>query len=1119
MKKLLLVVLLALPMSAQVCPDSIKLLSVSQGGFSLELEWDNPTDAVTLARLRLTDNATFTAEATYAYDPSDTGDGISAFVTNLDPATAYLVDIGLYDTGSASYSDYTDCQTEIAAIDCNGLTANCDPAVDADGGGAGTDLILEITTPAGDGTPTAPTAPTHANAFVEIDPATDLDNTVTVTVSGGECTNLDALMESQQTAMDAAGSNLIYGVKIPAGQICRPEHETSPLDQYTCPTITDATNKLLVYSEYPNTDAHAPFGGSVDPEAGIGGIEMNLTQPLARPLIECEGKQNIRFQRIRIARPDFTTLTYPLEPISSVSSASPATITMTSAFVAERYTDKGTSDQYGTAIVRAPGMQSRWFHGGNNPQARTSSINYWQHVIGSKTLKPYLHAFTDGGTYTSGGIVHRRIAAQFTSATKVSQPVLTFGSDHGYDNGYQYSLTSISGGVATIASGTNNDSYAANWPPIVLVSGTTGGCDGTYQVSAVTSTTWTLTGSPTGCTGGTLELVHIAMVHGISGLSYTRATCATSFPTTTTAQLLYCTDGVTPFTPDWTAGAGTITGWVSYDPPTQAPLVDISDSTNIEFEQCIIDGGEMPWRNAFLISGRSATDPIIAGSWARSQFWMATNPYTGWANDDFGENPYTYDGIINDDADGVGFQLLNNTFITGGYVYQSQNNAGVASNLNSPSDFTVDGLRVHVPDECNSEATASGGMVCGFRHFFQWKAGITRASFNGLSIDNTYQDTVSEPWAIFAEIIYPSSETTGLRGISDISVTNSYLDGVGMLQLGSGGLGGSATKPSSTHYARFLVDNNFYKRTVRRGNPQNETRNSTTYLTGFTPSIFNFSTDKLTEVQITNNTFGYPEGGPNTAWNPIAELNTIPTDDSGSSIIEWDKNIYLVAYSSTATYGKFRCSGASNAWNNCIGQKFNVMGVDGSANANFGTNYIVAVLAAPDGAADLASANNACGTGATVGVTDEWDDSGGDNGYAVHFPVVSCTDGESGNTRMDDVFTAGTYEPTGAYATYGADITDILRAQGRITDVVHQSTSTTIVLTYNAPEINGICRATATAGTGENPANDATVFFDDDTTGSYARTATITGLSSGTTYAYRIACAGGTVVRGEVATQ
>jgi hypothetical protein len=38
-------------------------------------------------------------------------------------------------------------------------------------------------------------------------------------------------------------------------------------------------------------------------------------------------------------------------------------------------------------------------------------------------------------------------------------------------------------------------------------------------------------------------------------------------------------------------------------------------------------------------------------------------------------------------------------------------------------------------------------------------------------------------------------------------------------------------------------------------------------------------------------------------------------------------------------------------------------------------------------------------------------------------------------------------------------------------------------------------------------------------TGLEARTATITGLTTGTTYSYRIACAGGTVVKGEIATQ
>ena len=1109
MRKALLLLALACPMWGQVCPDSVKLLSVSQGGFSLKFVWSNPTDAVTDMRLRLTDSATFAADAVYSYDPADTSNGISAHVVNLEAGTAYLVDFGL---NAAGFSDYTDCQAAVAAIDCNGLTSNCDKTIDADGGGVGTDVILQITTPAGDNTPTDPTAPTHNNTFVEIDPATDLDDSATVTVSGGECTNLNALMESQQTAMDLAGSNLIYGVKIPAGQICRPEHETSPLDQYTCPTITDSTNKLLVYSEYPNINAHAPFGGSVDPGAGIGGIEMNLTQPLAKSLVDCGDQQNIRFQRVRIAQPDFRLLEYPLEPISSISAASPPVITLTNPVTAEQYV---SSVVYGTAIVRAPGMKSRWFHGGNNPNALTTGINLWTHNIGAQTVAPY-HTFTDAGSYTSGGIFHRRIAAEFTSATKASEPVLTFPADHGYDNGFQYTLTGISGGVATVASGTHNDSTNTFWRPVVLVSGSDDGmggdCDGLYEVTAVTTTTWTLSGSPTGCTGGTLELVHAVMLHHLESLDYTQVSCIVSFESTTTAKVLYCTDGVNAsFVPDWTAVVGTIAGWVSYDPPIMGDLIDVSDSTNLEFEQCIIGNSEMPWRTGSLFGAAGATDPIVQGSYISAHHWMLTNPVSLIATPDYGENSNNYERVWADGADGSGLQFLNNTVRTGAYVYQSESSV---TNTTSPSDITFDAVRIEVPSYCDSEDTDSGGQICGFRHLFQWKSGARRISFNGLSFNGVYQDTVSAPWAIFFEIIFPTGETTGDRGIQDISITNSAGDGVGLVQLAGGGLGGSGTEATATHYARFKINNNFYRRIARPGNPQDQRRNNLTPLTGFIPNVA--LSESVSEVSWTNNTITYPEGGVNTAWNPIVDFGLFSASDaSGESIIEFDKNLYGVAYSSVANYGKIRCGTASDiSWGNCIERSFRLMGADDSPYANFGVNPIIAVLEAPNGAADLETANDAC-----TDVQTAWDDSAGDNGYAVHFPVVSCSNAESGNARLDDVFAAGTWDPTGAYATYGADVTDILRAQGRILDVVHQTTSSTLVLAYEAPEINGGCRGSATTGTGNNPATATTVYYADDTPGSYSREITITGLPSGTVIPYRIACAGGTVVKGEVATQ
>lgn len=1108
MKKLILAVLVAAcPLAAEVaCPASVKVLSVSQGGFSLELEWDNPTNGVTETRLRITDAATWTAETTYSYDTNDSADGVSMHVTNLAPATAYLVDFGL--NNGSGFSDYTDCQAAIALIDCNGLTFNCDETVDADGGGAGTDLILEITTPAGDGTPTAPTAPTHSNTFVEIDPATDLDNSATVTMSGDECTNLNALMESQQTAMDAAGSNLIYGVKIPSGVICRPEHETLPLDNYSCPTITDSTNKLLVYSEYPNTNAHAPFGGSIDPGAGVGSIEGNLNSPTtSAPLIQCNDQLNIRFQRVRIARPDFTLLNYPTISITSISAASPPVMTLSGGIDVDQYFLNGGT--YGSLIVRAPGMKSRWFHGGINPQYNGASQSLW--VYNSGSAYPF-HTFTDAGSYTSGGIVHQRIAAEITSATKASEPVLTFGADHGYDNGYQYTLDDIDAGVATIAAaGTHNDTAGdASHRPVVLVDGTTGGCDGLYKVNSVTTTTWTLDGAPTGCTGGTLELVHTAMLHHMESLSFTQQACIVDFESTTTAKVLLCYDGInTAYVPDWTAVVGTISGWLSLDGPVQQPLVRMADSTNIEFEQVIMDGGEMPWRNGALVSAANATEPIMAGSWARTHHWMVTNPVTLIATTDFGQNANVYDMIWEDGEGGVGLQMLNNTVTAGGFVYQSQDNI---ANTGSPTDITVDGLRVNVPTYCHSDDTASGGQVCGSRHIFQWKAGVMRAKIDGLAVSGWYQDSVSQPWAIFAEIIFPASETTRLRGIQDISITNSYVEGPTFVQLGAGGLGGANTKPSSNHYARFLIDNNFIRRVVRPAAPTGDSRGTAAYY-AFNPN--GLSILKLSELAVTNNTFSYPEESRNSAWNPIFDFGNKPTDGNGMSMVKVDKNLIMDAYSSVGTYGKVRCSSQTNTWSNCIENHFNLFGVVDSAYSDWGTNYVVAALETPDLTNPALDANNdACSD-----VVTKWDDSGGDNGYATHFPVVSCADAETANERMDDVFSAGTWNPAGAYATYGADITDILRAQGRITDVLHQSTSSTIVLTYNAPEINGICRATATAGTGENPANDANVFYDDDTVGSYARTATITGLSSGTTYAYRIACSGGTVVKGEVATQ
>lgn len=1079
--------------AATVCPDSTTFLSVSQSGFGMKMTWDNPTDNIEQVRLRITDNATWTAEETYTFDTNDSADGTSVQVNNLDAATAYLVDIGLYD--GTDWSDYTDCQTEVGEISCTGFSSNCDNAVDADGGGAGTDDILEVTTTSGDGTPAAPTAPTH-RSFTDI---TSIDNSVTVTVNGSdECTNLDALMESQQTAMDAAGSNLVYGVKIPAGIMCQPEHETSALDYYTCPVVTDSTNTLLIYSEYEDTDAHSPFGGKIDPDAGVGGILLNSDTPTAVPLIQCNtsGTQNIRFRRLKIGVPDFTTLNYPLITVNSVSSATPPVMTLATSLSADQYTYEGTNS--GTVKVRVPNMQGRWFHGGNHPAHVGSSASLW--TLSGTSATPG-QSYTDGGS-TGTGILHKRLGAYFSSATKVSEPVLTFSADHGYGDGYEYDLNDITSGVATIASGTHNDKHHNGFRTTLLVEGSDDGmggdCDGLYRQNGVTTTTWTLNGSPDGCTGGTIRMVHVVMLHHMTGPSYDQASCVVTFETTTTAKVLYCTDGVnSSFVPDWTSASGTITGWLSYDPPNVPVLVNVTDCTNCEFEQVFFDGGSLPWRTVSLVSATGTQGLVIQGFEAKTSYWQPTGPVTGTASGNSGEVANTYERFI-EQTSGDDTQITNGNVETCGFTYQSQNSSGYAS----PTDITFDGVRVYVPERCDSENEESKGAVSGVRHHVaQWKGGVMRAKFNGISLSEGYQDTVTKPMAIYAEIFVPASETDGtVRGISDIEITNSFFDGPTVFGFGAGNFDSNGSQSHILHYTRFKVHNNVILRSARIGNPSNEWRNDAFAGTGFLPDVITVDTGG--ELEFSNNTILWPQLGSNTAWNPIAEL-----DGAYMSVVKWDGNVYVVAYSSTSTYGKFRCGSGSNAWDDCPAAKFTQLGTSGlSADADFTVNTIVAGFATADGTQDPDAANNAC-----TSVETEWDITG----YSTYFPVDTCSNGDSANDRMTDAgFTAGSLDISGE----GATIIDILRAQGRITDVVHKVTTTSIVLTYEAPEQNGACRASVSAGSGTNPASAATVFYDDDSTGSYSRTSTITDLASGTTYSYSISCSGGMIAYGEVST-
>jgi len=117
---------------------------------------------------------------------------------------------------------------------------------------------------------------------------------------------------------------------------------------------------------------------------------------------------------------------------------------------------------------------------------------------------------------------------------------------------------------------------------------------------------------------------------------------------------------------------------------------------------------------------------------------------------------------------------------------------------------------------------------------------------------------------------------------------------------------------------------------------------------------------------------------------------------------------------------------------------------------------------------------------------------------------------------MDVSFDAGTLNPKG---DEGASVLDILRAQGRITNVVAEVKATQLRVSYDAPTTTGVCRLAAAAGSGVNLGTASTVTSVDDTPGGvYARQVTLSGLVTGTAYTFHIACSGGVIVTGEATT-
>lgn len=1104
MRILIIVILSAFllpPLFAAECGDvsGWTLVRRSQTLIGACFTLDKPTDDVSKARMVYTDNAAHSAEFTSEeinLNDADTNGGC-VWSAELTANTTYLIDFQLYDDSDAAYTTYTSCQPEINTFDCNGFS-NCD-IVDAATGGAGDgnggdDEVIQITTSAGTGVPSDPIAP-----IISI--TESLANTVdgdsdTVTCAGGVGSNFQALLTA--AGSDAAGDGATHEIVIPAGCAVRPDTESTPVSCFTWPDPSPGYIKIR--SNYPDTDAEPPVGGQIDMGAGVGAIELATTQPGVGcdALVDLDSLSNYQFEMVKIGVPPWADYAVADQAISGVS-GSPTVITTTNALDRDAW---GDGSHY--LGIAQPELEDNCFRMGQRTNA--NSVERVTRTGGAGVDNQWTcSGITDPntGSATGTGYVYNRLTTAFSSCTKASQPVCTTAA-HPFLNGYQYALTSITASTDTaLVSGSahqyiDDDNYLSTY----WVQGTTGGCDGFYEGNAGASGTIVFEEDVTGdCTGGTIEQVMPVWVHGLQNAAIGEAmSCLVSFESTTTVKLLKCIQESSSFTPDFTSDVGTISGYFANDPWDVGPVIQLNGASDIVFDRVFFDcGGGLgdPWRCGTIITAGASSRPsdiLITGSVARGFKWRPINPHTGKAHADERFNMISLMQFIVTNTGTDGVKVHNSTLYTDGYAYFHAS-AGPGHDVTKNMEWS--GFRYRTPDWMNADTAAAGGRTGIHRQAFEFKIGGRYLSFDGMSFEGVVSNGTAAPYAILCQGLPDGNVTTYYYGCSDIDIQNSYFGSGFAISMGAHGLlsMGSAANPLYGANERIKVNNNLFNPVELRTDPSGEYLQVNGKIGTLYPNALLFT--NLSEFQFTNNTTMPTRSS--SGFAPYAQIQNAHT-----SSVKWDGNLHWSAHGSSDAYDRLRCNPGGSVWATCVEDVFKRDGAF-SSYADFSDNLVVAAgQTALD--FDFDATNSVCTT-----IEGYWEDG---DGYETNFPLQACTDSQSANTRFDAVTTAGTMKPTVAY---GATIDNILDSQGRIRDVVHYSSNSAVRVTYTAPN-TGSCILSY----GVSPVNfntDTDISALSASSGSKARTETITGLSGSTVYDYKISCADGGSVLGRLTTQ
>lgn len=1052
-------------------------------------------------RVKWSDDATWTAAewemchssasggcTTNIFTLEDGKGNACVYVTEVPEGTALLVHVNFWNGSAWTTDSDSTYQTNIQAGSvCAAYPSNCTD-IDADGGGAGTDRVLRITTTS-DGVVDVPTAPTHSRSFSAVG---SIDNEVTVTVTSGECDDLQAKLTSQAAACIAAASSpVVYAVKIPAGAVCYPEDETAgALNQYIIPDITDPDCTLLVYSESADTDVDPPSGGLIAEDAGVGAMAQNLGLPSNVAVVEFagSGEQNVRFRNVKIQRPDARLTDYPEIALTGWTDTARPEIT---------FATTPDADQWGNQpTVYFPNAQTHTLRTGIR-QTNDSAASAWLKPSSTVWEPNWVLNPVEPGS-TEAGVASKDVTKNFTSATAVVRPVLTFSSNLNYASGYQYTLAasnSISGGTITLASGGHVYATGGAFSRYgILVQGATGTggttddqCNTIHVVDGHNAAggTWEIENAAITCNGGTAEVPLKGWFHGISGYTYSAMACLFTTPSQTTAKLWLCkVSEAASFVPDFTGL--TVAGWLAYAPAQAPPLVNLNAATGVTFESVLFDAGGPPWDTLYAIDASASVDMdliVIGSRFIGGRHWQTLDPASNTTNVGNRVNDLNFFQALKCRAC-EDVQFINNVLETDQNLILSADDASIEH----PRNITVSGMVYKLKPEFFTERAESGGIVGpGRQHLMELKNGAEGVLVEGLAVsDQRIIVTGATAPLLCQSQMVNSSVLDYVSRCKDIELRNSFIRGVQAIYVHRSVMGTSAAQ--YTAHGPVRVHNNFFAPAVIRQKPSGDYGYLDAYPTVFTPNFGLIGRSR--DVTITNNTFAWqaPQVNDTRDYNVFLDLSNLRT-----AALTISGNVYVDMDASSSNQNHFTLP-SSWSWANyeAVSQANGVFSTLGTHSGN----RTVACTEAPTTTA-FEAANNAHSeasgrlTGAGGSMATNWPLPGG------------SADGQKCNDRLDAAFVEGTWEPSGSA---GADIDAILDAIGQIRNIQVTATGTTTASVQFEPwSASAVCEFEWKAGPVESFGGATGVTQVATGTGK-PRTVNLTGLPANTVIDAQIQC-------------